>query len=173
MSSDSGATARTGPTAGAPDDLLRLIERLEQATEGGRGTDAEIYYCINLPHSEKWAGARRWHSMVPHYTTSIDAALTLVPDALSPIVMLGGVWADHHQRAGQDIWEAAVVKDTSDFEGTYIGDITGFSFYGRASNGALALCIAALKARAAVKVAVPAGPNGAVSPDPIDGGDRG
>lgn len=65
-----------------------LIAKLEAAKEGSRELDAEIF--------EAWSGKSAYHDArgfsgatvrkmiqgLPAYTTSIDAALTLVPDGL-------------------------------------------------------------------------------------------
>lgn len=83
--------------------LTSLIERIEAATEGSRELDAEIALAMNLPreafgpvydqrgmidgpeyHVEKgtWSGnGMTWRA--PDFSTSIDAALTLLPEGHS------------------------------------------------------------------------------------------
>lgn len=59
--------------------LAELIARLEAATEGSRELDLAIY-ALCVPESpEKWVRDRP-ETYAPHYTTSIDAALSLVPE---------------------------------------------------------------------------------------------
>lgn len=95
-----------------------LIERLEQAEGGSRKLDAEVYAAAwnepAPPDIEDW---------FPHYTTSIDAALTLLP-------------ADAY-------W----VLRTMDQISATVWTVDGKR--GSASHGSqsIALCIAALKAR--------------------------
>ncbi len=54
-------------------DIDDLIARLNAATEGSHELDAAIYLAIN----EAWPVANP-----PRYTTSLDAALTLVPEGM-------------------------------------------------------------------------------------------
>jgi len=54
-------------------DIKGLIERLEEATEADRGLDCAID-TIDRGRPRNLTG------MTPHFTSSIDAALTLVPD---------------------------------------------------------------------------------------------
>ena len=146
------ATPPAAAIADAPNDLLRLIERLGQATEGSASLDLLI--CDEL-------GLLVFHAtddlkVCEPYTTSIDAALTLVPEGCAFYRLNQYSEGANLQPWG---WGAHVRKPNTWIE---VGESR--------ATAALALCIAALKARAAIEVAVPAGPNGAVSPDPIDGG---
>ena len=108
--------------------LAALIERLESATEGSRELDLAI---------DRWA--REQH--LPHvsraqlrYTQSLDAALTLVPGgARYKVGNLRQAWG---YDLGRDVFQAAL-SDTG-----RRGFITG-----HAATAALALCIAALRAR--------------------------
>ena len=100
-------------------DLETLIARLEAATEGSRELDGEIYSAM----SGKATGLNN----ADDYTTSIDAALTLVPE-------------------GYD-W------DVGRLNGRYIADVSRkvseegwLNQHARGPSSALALCIAALKA---------------------------
>ena len=55
-----------------------LIKRLEAATEGSRELDKEIAEAFGWVHECMNSDTH------PHLTTSIDAALTLVPEGCSP-----------------------------------------------------------------------------------------
>jgi hypothetical protein len=126
-------------------DLATLIAKLEAAEAGSRELDAEIVMAlrgkipdaISTPNlypntllyrnDEIAPGALEWVN-VPGYTASIDAALTLVPE--------GWVWKC------QDKPAVACVAD-SKWAQKEIYQLKGIS-----STPALALCIAALRARA-------------------------
>ena len=124
-----------------------LIARLEAATEGSRELDAAIYYGVlrkcrheHLKESgaqsdtgfdclhcgaDSWGNLGRYgqrlHDQHPHYTTSIDAALTLVPEKCAfsiSFVLKANVW------------------------------IAKYRIEAIAPTIPLAICIAALKARA-------------------------
>lgn len=56
-----------------------LLDKLRAATEGSRELDSQIYLYLGLTtRPEQW----KIHVGLPHYTTSLDAALTLVPEGL-------------------------------------------------------------------------------------------
>lgn len=100
-----------------------VIARLEKATGPSVGLDVMI------------ANAIGWMERVPNYTSSIDAALTLVPE--------GWVWAIEKNCA-------VVMKPGTE----YIGDYLDYLCYSQACVGvstAIALCIASLKARMKVR----------------------
>jgi len=80
-------------------DLSSLIERIEAATGGDRELDAEIWLtCTPGATRDKWSYVHKATGrectvdetrdatdrliIVPSYTTSIDAALTLLPEGL-------------------------------------------------------------------------------------------
>lgn len=150
-----------------------VIEKLEQASVGSRELDAEIAaaigdmndptFCVDhylVPptyevdpgrYGGPYVGARvtvKGHSRIvcsrePRpYTTSLDAALTLVPK---------GVWWSLFQFAGTvgsggDAYMAEVVL------GGYKADAhLGLKVWGNSLAPAVALCIAALRARAAIR----------------------
>lgn len=124
---------------------MTLISRLEQAEAGSRELDLHIAVAIDWrwdeweddeptlrtmidKHSWSWMLSRMGDSlwrMVPHYTTSIDAAMSLVPE-------------DHHWAIGQETSFAwATVEHWSGsphFEASAV------------RTPALALCVASLKA---------------------------
>lgn len=128
--------------------MKSLIAKLEAATEGSRELDAEIWRHLGLAPAIgdgvwdwKYMGNGAWHqsemestwgrhAAAPHYTTSLDAALTLVPDGLGR-----GCWAfsrDHYGGCHADVWRNAEFNRKE---------------HGSSKTPALALCIAALKAR--------------------------
>ena len=107
-------------TAGA---VGALVERMEAATKGSR----ELDYAIG--------GGVAFGSQVPNYTTSVDAALTLVPEGMD----WGVSWSRLHKL---ETWVKAPMRRGTTCHQGYApdGDDT-------ARNAALALCIAALRAR--------------------------
>lgn len=113
-----------------------LIAKLEAATEGSRELDCAI--AIAVGHSGFVAVVRYDHGTViendfPHYTTSLDAALTLA------------------QPPGHSMWhwniDAKLMRD-HDFFAAEI-TVPSREFRGIQRTAALAMCIAALRARAA------------------------
>ena len=130
-----------------------LIEKLEAATEGSRELDAEIAYAVQWrpdewppsaqsfrEHEAKHDYATAWiaHAPfraawpIPHYTTSLDAALSLVPE-------------------GRRIYSLQDQRHFQRNQGWFCGidEICGLGcvFTKEAATPALALAIAALKAR--------------------------
>lgn len=96
-----------------------LIAKLESATEGSRELDRAI-------HSHIRGVEEFLLSTWPAYTTSLDAALTLVPEGWHwNVGDVGLAWVGTHESATK------IVRHDGD-----------------AHTPALALCIAALKARA-------------------------
>ncbi len=126
----------------APPDL---IARLEGATESSRELDAFICWMVN-PHPQGSAGPDWWllpqgtqqhvPTISPHYTTSLDAALTLVPPECSSWEL---DWNGHSGALHGKACCATIYLTGSSTQ--YNGD---------APTPALALCIAALKARETV-----------------------
>ncbi len=113
--------------------MKTLIAELERAAEGSRELDGEIALSLGwVKHHAGWAhwttpeGLENRH--VPFFSDSLDAALTLVPE--------GAYWAVRvsiSKFAGVVTPLGYVVKDCV------------------ANTPALALCIASLKARQAMK----------------------
>lgn len=106
-----------------------LIAKLESATEGSRELDALIWQALGnpVPRRPDWP----YHVPAPTWTTSIDAALSLVPE--------GWEWAlEFNQNNDETAWVATC----------RMGDPMLF-IEPEAATPALALCIAALKAREA------------------------
>lgn len=131
-----------------------LIKRLEAATGPDRELDADIFCAVNPGYSVYLAEDGTWECMksgeygplvAPHYTSSIDAALTLVPD--------GWAWRIGYCSVSDDAW---VVPDfNSPIHGQRMKEQydeatwhEGIDIDQRPSGRvAIALCIAALKAR--------------------------
>ena len=80
--------------------MTDLIERLEAATEGSRELDAEIDERI---WRAKWGRGKPKDISVLYYTTSIDAALTLVPEGcgweITTAILVNGT-----RKAAARIW---------------------------------------------------------------------
>jgi hypothetical protein len=132
-----------------------IIKTLEEATEGSRELDAEIELSrrrflgllgagavvCSVPGWLAGPGVGEQPIKAPHYTTSLDAALTLVPEGWS-----GRLWFGQKPRKRQPEYESDAVVWASD-------DTVKASFWGpngNAATPALAVCIVALKAREAL-----------------------
>jgi hypothetical protein len=109
-----------------------LIARLEAATGPDRALDEEISRGVN---PDEWlvrdrhapAGEEGWGWDIPRYTASIDAAMALIPDGMFVAV-----------KRYSDGWYARVAAENT----------SPVSFRGEQKPAAIALCIAAIKARA-------------------------
>ena len=125
--------------------LPAIIARLEAATTGSRILDAAVYEATRKRGTLKEEFARLASlpvpdygrsvpiaESIPHYTTSLDAALTLVPVMNGPRTwMLFGRTSSRYA-----VCEAKITAPSREWQAF-------------AQSPALALCIAALKARAA------------------------
>ena len=100
--------------------MTDLITRLEQAAEGSRDLDLAIEKAF-----ERCDPPELLAFPLPHYTTSLDAALTLVPEG----------WAWDLMAWPNEPSEAAICQPGSPHLGRWKG-----------ATPALALCIAALRA---------------------------
>lgn len=111
-----------------------LIEKLEAATEGSRELDTDIWSAVRCP---------TLFNDRPPYTTSLDAALTLVAE--------GWGWAAAELDEG--VPSAVTTNRKPQIKpGTLDSNPDKIDFRTKAATPALALCIAALKARAAGSV---------------------
>lgn len=124
-----------------------LIERLEKATGPDRRIDATIHEAVERPFvmeffAEYSTEQTRNLSYVPSYTSSIDAALTLFPDG-----WFGRVEPRFHSDDGCVSWLAYGLKP--DWSKWHPHDDEAWITLvdARAQKSAIALCIAALKAR--------------------------
>ena len=152
------------PPAESPRGITAVIARLEAATEGLRELDAEIWWIVNraaaaraywnaapgLPRElgdgmPKGVGRIAVQCYAPAYTTSLDAAITLVPKSCGWCVGdvhppgesyldTGRPWAEIWMRGYQHIRLPGMLWDGIGRNGI------------NAETPALAMCIAALKA---------------------------
>ena len=111
------------------DKLDALIARLEQAARGSRELDDEIAELCAPTDDARMAAFENGRDWPDLYTTSLDAALTLVPEG----------WRVEHigQNWGMTRWDAEL----------HTADDVPSGVTAEAPTPALALCIAALKAR--------------------------
>lgn len=108
-----------------------LIAALEKATEPDRELDVAIYHLLyptTRIEGDKYVNDCFLEPM-PFYTSSIDAAMTLVPE--------GHKWKCGYSR---HVPHNAEVIDYEGRNGSFVGECD--------SNRAIALCIASLKSRA-------------------------
>lgn len=125
--------------------MTSLIKRLEEADGPSRGIDeriaAEVLGYVVSDKPDAWIDAT-----IPHYTASIDAALTLVPPHRSIVrhYLPKATWPFRvylFAEAGipnDEFWPRAMLS----------GDVTAGGHIGTlAKTEPIALCIAALKAR--------------------------
>lgn len=113
--------------------LLDLAARCESATGPDREIDRDILHCLwNGPARELWMHCAG--KSPPFFTTSIDAALMLVPE--------GWAWMAGCA-AGETFFATLSPTDESGIEADMIDT--------NAATPALALCAAALRARAQIE----------------------
>lgn len=130
-----------------------LIAKLESASEGSRELDAEISLAVEAGElvwrqtrytGEQYPAIKRARENyiggfafehVPHYTTSLDAALTLVPEGLYWIV-------GHGKTSPNELPFGAIISTPLPHR-----EERGGAEHN--ASAALALCIASLKAREA------------------------
>jgi len=120
-------------------DHKELIERLEAAESGSRELDAEIAKEVGYTFMETWTLSEEYWIgpapapdkpvVLPRFTTSLDAALTLVPEGF---------------------WTRLIIATppVAEVNPNNIESVDGKVI---ATTPALALCIAALKARESEK----------------------
>lgn len=132
-------------------DLQSLIARVEAATGPSEQLDIDIAVAASMvpPKMEKtFTSPRAWRGIydnrywfAPEYTASIDAALTLVPEGQ-------GMKLDKYWIASVDrpIWHAAVTSPSKN-PNVIVG--SDYNEVWDCRTLALALCAAALRARAA------------------------
>ncbi|WP_376960134.1 hypothetical protein ABNQ39_20700 [Azospirillum sp. A26] len=117
-------------------DLTSLISRLEAAEGPSRELDRIIGSAMGYPPQPIDGGVDAniaWMGGLPHFTASIDQALTLVPEGW--IVDMG------HDAAGS-VGALKVIGGSAEVSD---GDVT---LQGQGRSIPLALCISSLKARA-------------------------
>lgn len=104
--------------------MSSLIERIEAASEGSRSLDWEI-------HLHDGLDGKGMFGSHPSYSTSIDAAMTLVPVGFE-VSMYGAVGS---------------ISPQAQLETQQMRDNHDYPISGKGASIALALCAAALKAR--------------------------
>lgn len=127
-----------------------LIARLEQAAKGSREFDRLIFDACGgqiktvAPYgefggtAERWTDAEgtRWHPEATYFTTDLNAAVELVPENWT-------AWeVRSRQRKTAFVAEVSRLGDAPDYDEDEQRELA------HASTPALALCAAALKARA-------------------------
>ena len=131
-------------------NLQELITKLEKATEPDRELDAIIAIASGIKHRSRhttsginkgreWlvdshAGVETWKHHPPAYTSSLDAALTLVPE--------GAVWS---VQTDYELPGRAHINHLIPIADERLRPPSNFNVDG--ATPAIALCIAALKAR--------------------------
>ncbi len=130
------------------DELLALADRCERAKGPDRELDERIGMAIGLKRTmrvghECLGNDRVVRILCPAYSTSLDAAMTLVPkDCLA---MVRHLW-DGDNRAGQAVLNSYVSsREEAD------GKMWAAGFIAVSATPALALCAAALRAKAAME----------------------
>ena len=120
-------------------DLNDIIRRLEEASEGSRELSDVVLMAVGWRHSlgpnVLWFApdGKPWKKARPCPTTSLDEALTLVPEGHVGRIGFGGPGFVFAFAATPRDWGAGRVSTV------------------RAASPAISLCIAALKARALSK----------------------
>ena len=102
-----------------------LITRLEMAVDGNRKLDSDIQEVLT---GKGFSENDDWQAPWPHYTSSVDAALMLVPEGWEASIVV-----EVDRRSSVRVWKR-------------LGETTRTPIY-EAPTPALAVCIAALKAR--------------------------
>lgn len=125
--------------------MTDLIARLESAEEGSRELDEAIFDHIGRKHGTGLAG----YTSAPFYTTSLDAALLLVPEGLTWTATgydPDGGWSDS---VDYRLPYAVLAGPMEELPGDHMSPPEPHrdSWEARATTPALALCAAWLKAR--------------------------
>lgn len=142
-------------------NVQELIAELEAANEGSRGFDRKILEAFGWRHHQLSDMTPEFLisptgqklpltpiNTLPCLTTSLDAALTLVPDTMIE-GRKGALWEiDYKLNIGPIESGGLLLNPTTAYRaGVYRGVGKGFARGWHAQSPALALCIAALKAR--------------------------
>ena len=115
-----------------PHDMSALIAALQNATEGSRELDERIALYVGWavqPDGQVQAG-------MPAYSTSLDAAVALVPDGMWWLLGKG------RTRPDEPLYGAQIMPSHNDL------DVAPYSV-GEGHTPALAMCCTALRARSA------------------------
>lgn len=124
-------------------DILDLARRCEQAGEPSRELDAAIDVAVFPDHrvdGDHVIDRMGFGKPVPHYTASLDAALSLVPEGCGWISGWGQTRPDEPMGGAQ-------ITPSARYNGSFVsGEVIAEA---EAKTPAIALCAAALYARAA------------------------
>lgn len=133
---------------------VAVMARLETATEPSKDLDADIMV-LTADIGLYYRGGEWWYDssvgqvkvVVPSYTDSIDEALRLLPLSTEYRKIGATVWINPNGRGEARIWRR--IKDDQAEGGWAIGVVPGDSGLpaNMGATPAIALCIAALKAR--------------------------
>ena len=134
--------------------MKELIERLVRLTGPDRESDGDLL-CAALGWEKRWNEIWNAHTFhrgetwqgfgtVPMFTASIDAAMTLVPKGLR---LMLAEWDDEKHLRTKGAWQAVLSKPGYDAS---FDAMKGYR-YDHAPTPAIALCIAALRARSATE----------------------
>lgn len=117
------------------EELLALAERVEEAEGPDRELDREIKAAVGdaWDYAADWGPRDNCHPVANAYTASLDAVMTLVPEG----------W-----RLRQMNFSGPCADDRKWHLNLHGGREGGDTFVGRGRTPALALCAAALRARA-------------------------
>ena len=123
------------------DELLALAERCEKATEGSRELDGLIWKAVCEKPGNVWMRQDPEDTVAyeapPAYTTSLDAAKTLVPEGCGWVAGWGQTRPDEPMGGAQ-------ITPSARYNGSFMaGEVIAEA---EAATPALALCAAALRA---------------------------
>lgn len=150
MKESVGAAAKAAVDVSPAETLLALAERCERLRNYDGDTDMAIMDAVceqGRLHSQEHRRTYEWHfggliySAVPEFTRSIDAALTLVPE---------GAYSTSIATAYRSVHVSPIDPDSYGISDPRTGRCD------HAATVALAICAAALKARARALVPIPA-----------------
>lgn len=132
--------------------MTQLLDRLEHAEEGSRELDRDVAEAAGWERKvtadqmadDYWrlgdmSWTRETAGYPPDYTTSLDAALTLVPEGWKPSMI---AWQSEELRWDPPFRVSASVVTAKQISNSHPGYAKG-----EAATPALALCAAALRAR--------------------------
>jgi hypothetical protein len=118
-------------------EMIKLAVRCEAATGADRRLDYEIMTAtVPVGHAYLWDPNDQSH----RYTSSLDAAMTLVPAGLR---LAFSEWDDEKHLRPRGPWQAILTKAGS---GSSFNDMLGYRC-DHAATPALAVCASALRAR--------------------------
>ena len=139
-------------------DLLALAERCEAATAEQQRDLLQSTWLLCNPDPPlgsdvgvwpNWNRDREWFDKRLDVLAFIDAALTLVPEGLDPQICKGPMFALAANEARP--WGVSLIGPARDVDGEVGPEIDYDSHDANAATAALAICAAALRAKASDK----------------------